>query len=330
MKTIRVWFLDFGSNVPDNFIFYRILKIHYFIELDKVNPDYLFYSDYSYDFLKYDCIRIHYSIEQGSPDFDLSDYEIGYDYLDFGDRYIRYPYYLTRLYNNSQYDLVDRKSFANKISPSAKSDYLNREFCSFISSNPAQKSNRDNLFLELSSYKRVNSAGRHLNNVGYSIEDNITFISKHKFHISAENAIYDGYTTEKIYDAFLSKVVPIYIGNPKIDLEFNPLSFIDANKFNDFEHLIEFIIEIDNDDDKYIKMLTSPKILSSSTVPNESELESFLINIFSQSLEESKRRPNSQRSVFKTRIWIIGTWLIKIYNKVPLLLRRFFLRFFKL
>jgi hypothetical protein len=317
MKTIKVWFLDYGKNVPDDFKLYKILKRNYTVQLVEKDPDYVIFGDHSYDYLKYDCIRIHYSIEQGSPDFDLVDYEIGYDYIKFSDRYIRYPYYLFRLFRDSKLDNLNVRDL-DYYDFNSKDLFLNRDFCCFISSNGEQKSNRDELYKKLSQYKRVNSAGSHLNNMNNKyLSNKIEFQYKHKFSIAAENSIYDGYTTEKIYESFLSRTIPIYLGNPKIDLEFNPNSFINANKFSNFDDLIEYIKELDRNDNKYIEILTAKKVLNNSTIPEESELENFLLNIFDQSIVEAKRRPNSQRSLYKSRIWSIGSKLIVIYRRIP-------------
>lgn len=317
MKMIKVWFLDYGKNVPDDFKLYKILNRNFKVQLEEHNPDYVIFGDKSYDYLKYDCIRIHYSIEQGSPDFDLVDYEIGYDYITFPNRYIRYPYYLFRFFGDRKLDNTLVRDLIQYESNS-KEEFLNRDFCSYISSNKEQKSNRDELYNKLSNYKKVNSAGRHLNNMSNEyLKNKIEFQFKHKFSIAAENAIYDGYTTEKIYESFLSRTIPIYLGNPRISLEFNPNSFIDANAFNDFDDLVDYVKEIDNNDEKYFDILSAPKILPNSTVPEETELEHFLLNIFNMDLADAKRRPYSQRSVYKSRIWVIGSFLIKIYKKLP-------------
>ncbi len=56
-----------------------------------------------------------------------------------------------------------------------------------------------------------------------------------------------GYTTEKIYEPFMSMSIPIYWGNIKINEDFNEGSFINWNHYGSDEKTIERIIEIDND-----------------------------------------------------------------------------------
>jgi hypothetical protein len=97
-------------------------------------------------------------------------------------------------------------------------------FCAFVISNPRCEI-RNNIFLAINSYKKVDSAGRALNNVGYqapgAIDDSrghgtnrefIDWLSQYKFYICCENRSHPGYHTEKIMNAYLANCVPIYWG----------------------------------------------------------------------------------------------------------------------
>ena len=96
-KPIKVAFVDFEPDfVPEKSLLYRILLQNYQVELSK-EPEYLFYSNYGERHTRYDCIRIFYTRQNVSPDFNFCDYAIGSDYLILGDRYFRFPaYYLDR------------------------------------------------------------------------------------------------------------------------------------------------------------------------------------------------------------------------------------------
>ena len=76
------------------------------IIIDEENPDYLIYSCFGKDFLTYNCIRIFYSGENMVPDFNLCDYGISFFYLEFEDRYIRYPNFMGY---GSQADYLEEK-----------------------------------------------------------------------------------------------------------------------------------------------------------------------------------------------------------------------------
>jgi alpha(1,3/1,4) fucosyltransferase len=231
MKKLRLWFSDFDKlfDHQDNFL-YQLLSSQYEIILDSYNPEYLIYSCYGNDYLNYDCVRIYYTGENLVPDFNLCDYAIGFNYLEFGDRYIRYPNFA--LYEDQFKKLLDKKNFDESIS-------FNKEyFCNFIYSNSFADPIRDEFFHLLSQYKEVSSPGKHLNNLSITVGDRFSgnwmytkleFQSKCKFSIAFENTSSPGYTTEKILHAFISNTVPIYWGNPEIAKDFNPKAFINCH-----------------------------------------------------------------------------------------------------
>ena len=72
-KTIRVYLTDFWGLSPHNNFLIDILKKHYDVIIDRENPDFLFYSCCDYNHLKYDCVKIFYTAENTSPDFNTAD-----------------------------------------------------------------------------------------------------------------------------------------------------------------------------------------------------------------------------------------------------------------
>lgn len=94
MRTIKVDFVDFwkGFNKEDN-DFINILRSKYRVEISS-EPEYLFYSVFGHEHLKnQNAVRIFYTGECVSPDFNDCDYAIGFDRLSFSDRYARIPIY---------------------------------------------------------------------------------------------------------------------------------------------------------------------------------------------------------------------------------------------
>jgi alpha(1,3/1,4) fucosyltransferase len=76
--------------------------------------------------------------------------------------------------------------------------------------------------------------------------------------------------------------IPIYWGNPQIGSEFNCESFINFYDFKNEDDMIDYIIELDKDDKKYIQKLNQPwfkeyKIPESNRIKN---IKSFLKKIF--------------------------------------------------
>lgn len=282
---IKINFTDFwpGFDKNNNY-FTKLLETKYDISITE-NPDYLFYSCFGNDFLNYDCVRIFYTGENwGKPDFNACDYAIGFDYLTLDDRYIRFPLYF--LYTEDymlakKKHLISEKEIEEKVS-----------FCNFIYSNP-QPYHRNLFFDLLSNYKKVDSGGRYRNNVGYSAENKLHFQRKYKFSIAFENDTSEGYTTEKIVQAYAAQTIPIYWGNPAIAKEFNPKSFINCHDFESFEEVVRKVKEIDNDPQLFRKMLKEPIYLEDVNQDEigETQLLKFLSSIFDSIYDLAFRRP---------------------------------------
>lgn len=278
-KNIKIKFVDFAPNEKKFCTFLtNILSKYYKVEISD-NPDYVFFGLNSHNHLDYDCIRILFCGENFCPDFNIADYAIGLEYMTFRDRYIRFPFFLTSLYYESFLKAIDRE----KINLFKKS-----KFCSFVYSNSWGDGFRRKLFDKISEYKKVDSGGKFLNNIGGPVENKYEFDLEHKFSIACENSSCPGYTTEKIVQAFAAKTIPIYWGDPCVEREFNSKSFINCNN-RDLDDILEEIKRIDNDDEIYLAMLKEKTFLGN---PDEyyEDLESFLCNIFNQPKEVAFRR----------------------------------------
>ncbi|MGG1675867.1 glycosyltransferase family 10 domain-containing protein [Neobacillus sp. NRS-1170] len=282
---IKINFTDFwGGFDKNNNFFTNLLETKYDITISD-DPDYLFYSCFGKDFLNYDCVRIYYTGENyRGPDFGLCDYALGFDYLSLDDRYLRFPLYF--LYTDD-YKLAKKKHL---ISENEIKDKV--LFCNFIYSNgfPWYR----NLFFDmLSKYKTVDSGGGFRNNLGYRVENKLQFQKKYKFSIAFENDTNDGYTTEKIIQAFAAQTIPIYWGSPSISKEFNPNSFINCHDFDSLEDVVKRVEEIDNDMELFSKILKEP--IYSADVNQEEigekQLLNFLSPIFDSQYDLAFRRP---------------------------------------
>lgn len=284
MRKIKIDFVDFwvGFDKVHNSI-YDFLSKYYDVEICS-NPDYLFFSCFGYDFLQYDCIKIFFTGENVRPDFNLCDYAIGFDYITFGDRYMRWPLYMTLQYRR---DYLEAKTKHITYAGKKPSDY---KFCNFIYSNSLAISNRDELFEKLCEYKKVDSGGKHKNNIGGRVEDKFEFQKKYKFSIAYENSSTPGYTTEKIVQALAAGTIPIYWGNPEINKEINSGCFINAHMYRSITDLVAKIIEVDKDDSLYMQMLRTPAFTETHVITyNDENLLKWFENIFSQELEDASR-----------------------------------------
>ncbi len=285
LPRLRVKFADFFPQFdPEDNFFLTLLRRRYAVEVHP-EADYLIHSRFGYDFLRHDGIRIFYTTENVRPNFDLCDYALAFDHLEFGDRYRRLPLY--RLYEG-----IYRTVIAGVPADPAAA---RRKFCSYVVSNRrASRADtaRVQIFQKLSAHRRVESGGRQFNNVGGPVADKLAFLRGCKFNIAFENASTPGYTTEKIIEAKAAGSVPVYWGNPLIAAELNPRAFVNCHDFPDLDAVVRHVQELDGDDTAYLAMLAEP-IFPGGTEPaelREERLLEFFAPIFDQPVEQAYRR----------------------------------------
>lgn len=286
MKTIKVKFIGFWRSFDpqDNFLL-DLLKKRYQVELSE-QPDYLFYSAATEDYLDYDCVRIFYTGENVCPDFNLCDYAIGFERMQFRDRYLRRPFYL-----DVPTYAEDLKKAMHKHEFSVDQLKDKTEFCSFIYSNKEADPYRDQLLDKINSYQMVHSGGRYRNNIGGSVEDKFAYQWKHKFSIASENSCHVGYNTEKLVESLAALTIPIYWGDPSIVEDFNEKAFINCHKFNSLEDILNEVKAIDQDEERYLSMLREPAFYPDfSLEKKQQELEEFIYHIIDQPIEEAFRK----------------------------------------
>lgn len=281
MKKIKLGFVDKWTGfVPEEDYYYKVLARHYEIELSN-KPDYLICSQNGRGHIYYDCVKIVDIGENICPDFNEFDYAIGFDHLEFWDRYLRVPLYA--FYQDYQ-KLAKRR----ETMPSDEA-LLNRKFCSFVVSNGGYGDPlRRQFFERLSKYKRVDSGGRWMNNIGGPVKDKAEFIRGYKFNIAFENSSSPGYTTEKVMQPLAEHVVPIYWGNPLVERDFRPESMVVVKNEADVERAIEEIIYLDTHDDAYLAKAKAD-CLAQPFDYYDQRLEAFLCHIIDQPLAEAKR-----------------------------------------
>lgn len=242
------------------------------LEWSDNNPDILIASEWIFyrkslfrrfrDLYSHSGVKVGYMKEALEPDFNVFDYGIGFsDSSRMDGRFIRLP---------SPLDLfdgfIDTRENAIRSEDQALEELSHkRGFCSFLYSNANANPMRDKLFHALDEYRRVDSLGRHLNNVGvpgtgfagHRSECKV-LKSDYKFGISAENTDFKGGTTEKIFTTLAAHSVPVYWGNPSIADDVNPDCFINAADYPDLTSLVERVKEVDHDDVLWAKMVSAP------------------------------------------------------------------------
>ncbi len=304
-EKIKVFFTDFWEDFDkQNNEFVEALKPNFDIEISSNKPDIIFYSWLGDNYKYFNCLRIYYTPENLKPKYRECDYSLSFELWN-DPRNLRLPNYL--LYNIKAQDLVKNNFDAEKIIAS-KTD-----FCSFLITNQ-NSTKRVNFFKKLSKYKKVDSGGRALNNIGRSVGNKMEFIKKYKFNIAFENCKSVGYTTEKIVEAMYANTIPIYWGNPKINSEFNTKSFFNFDDYNSEDDLIEDIIEHDKKPEKYIEKFLQPWFINN--IPNEYFDELRLTNFLTDILKNRKNYKPIAQNKFKQKIYYpLGYYINTLKSK---------------
>ena len=270
------------------------LQNKYIFDFTPINPDYLIYDVFSCNHLKqeYDnAIKIAFYTENQIPDFNQADYAIGFDNINYLDRYFRKTtliWIFERRYLN-----IKNKDFIKKRIDSLNSN-ITKKFCAAVISNYHMSNKfRIEFIKELNKYKKVDMGGGYMNNVGGPVQNKTKFLSLYKFSIAMENSEAQGYVTEKILDSLIAGTIPIYYGGYMIDEFINPKAYILIRNEKDIQQKIEYIKKIDNDDNLYKKILNE-KLFIDDNIPSliKKEKINFFNHIFQQEKIKAKRVDN--------------------------------------
>lgn len=266
---LKLGFTDYFTTMDEFFI--DTLSKSFEIIRDDTNPDYLIFADETFgqNNLNYkNCIKIFFTGENRRPWNYQCHHAISFDHLD-GPNFYRLPLYVLD-------DWVNVKKMnlpsIQEIPQIKDSSLANRDFCSFVVANAGCKQ-RNDIFYELTSYVKVNSGGPLFNNIGHVLPRDGTnaqktkydFLRKHKFNICYENSSWPGYVTEKLFHALYCQTIPIYWGSPTVALDFNENAFISRHNFDSDDDMIDFIFDLHQNDDKYMRMLEQPPVAKSNT-----------------------------------------------------------------
>ncbi|MFK7901043.1 MAG: glycosyltransferase family 10 [Cyclobacteriaceae bacterium] len=304
MKKITIDFLGCGEGrflKKDNNFITNILSKKFEVIIDERNPDYLFCGPSLYSkklFKEFKSskftnakVKIYYTGEAISPDFNLFDYSISpFHKITYSDRHLHNLFIKTNYWKEVAYNQTQQVDVLEKTS-----------FCNFMYSHQGIKE-RGIIFDILNQYKKVDAIGKYKNNTILNensgrhfsswFEESIDIKKGYKFSIAFENDLVNGYTTEKILSSYLANSIPIYLGNPKITTLFNENSFINCHKFKCLEDVVGYVKEIDLNDDMFQKIITAKKPtknLLELLDKSEEKLEKFLFHIIDQPIKTAKR-----------------------------------------
>jgi hypothetical protein len=268
-KTLKLGFADTNNQIANFFV--SVLSSKFVINIDNDNPDYLIFGDRNFGEknLTYDSnkvTKIFYTGENQRPWEYQCHYAISFDHIE-NEKMYRLPLYvvydLDNLFNKIPNFSTHKRRVEDIVSKT--------DFCSFVVRNP--NCERRNIFFhKLSRYKKVDAGGPLFNNIGYVLphgeecmRSKLAWLPKYKFNICFENSSYPGYVTEKLYEAYIGNTIPIYWGSSTIEVDFNPKAFLNWFDYGSDDALIEAVIELDNNEDKYLEMYMQPLFTKPTT-----------------------------------------------------------------
>ena len=268
MRIVDWWKEDNERNFYANPLI-KILQSRFDIAYAK-EPDFLLYSVFGREHLRFSCPRIFYTGENIRTNWSFADYALDFDFMEFGERHLYFSIFW--LFSHDIVLAPQKHLHAEHFA--ATKD----RFCAFLASNPNGDPMRKNLFDAIHAYKRVDSAGKWLNNTppiggreGDFAQAKRHWLASYRFNLCPENSSHKGYLTEKIIQAHASGCIPIYWGDetlcdPRYDSyrpTLNPKALINAHDYPTLEELIEAIKRIQEDKNLYRAMLKEPAFLPS-------------------------------------------------------------------
>jgi hypothetical protein len=287
---MKIWFTGFWNGwYNDNNFFTQNVLAGENIEITPTNPDLLFYTVFGgKSYLDFNCPRVFWTGENVRPNYAECNLAVSFDYDDHPQN-VRVPLYAIHWWESIHVRPIlvhpDPESLLLKSKDPAQRP---TKFCAFVHGNGGEGINtwgnlqdgvskRNALFHILNSKKRVDSAGTFLNNTGFTVDymTKLNFIKDYKFTFAIENSSYPGYVTEKIMDPMMASSVPIYWGSSRVTEEFNPKSFIDANKFSSLQELADYLVYLDNNDDAYDEIYSQP-FITGGKMPEAFDLRTTL------------------------------------------------------
>ena len=301
-KPLKIGFVDFYCNWgpwPNPIEYFSsVLSLEYEVEVvvsdfrghrfdTHKKPDLVFCTIPAGEHLKYDCPRVFIPMEPRHPSY--SEYSACMTW-DFNDDPMHYRFPGCLLYCDMD-KLTQPKPASGAL--------WNRKFCCVLFGKPYphEQTPREKFFHDLCKYKKVDSAGHYLNNMGISIPGffngmdaaqsgphKIDLIRNYKFALAFENAQWEGYTSEKLTDAMLGNCIPIYWGNPLVGRDFNTKSFVNCHEYENLDKVIERIIELDTNPEAYRAVIEQPYFENNvvSDFANKEKLLKFLKGVLGE------------------------------------------------
>lgn len=186
--------------------------------------------------------------------YDIFDLIVGFKNTDLSKKQIRFPLWLMyyHYYKYNEHDNI-LSYIQNNYTENIKK---HKEIFGSIIARHDRGGQRTAIFNELSKYGDIKAPGTYRKNtqsIGNRHNDKINYISRGIYNICPENSMYEGYFTEKIFQAFEGGTIPLYwavdLPEPEI-INKNKYCFCDINNKDSLEKSIH---NVNNNPNKYIE-----------------------------------------------------------------------------
>jgi hypothetical protein len=165
----------------------------------------------------------------------------------------------------------------NLIKPIEIVPFNKKKFCIVLTTNNCRNYEKNKIINFLSNIGECDTIDKYKtyihNQSCYHSDIFLYLIQNYKFAFVCENSVSDGYITEKIFNCFFGRCIPIYNGSNKIEYYFNKESFINMNDINNIESRKDQIVELMTYENKYNEKINKEKI--NLTYDNENYKERF-------------------------------------------------------
>lgn len=251
--------------------------------IDKIGTDIKVF--YSAENLKRNCFAQYADHCLGNRSIDLA---MGFEVFEHP-RYLRFPLWMDYMFpaESSEDDirkLCEQLRFPN-------TDGKDR-FCCMIASNCGDGLRKE-MFDQISSIARVDSAGRYLHNDDSLIKDfgdnKLEYLKKYTFNICPENTSAYGYTTEKLFEAIAMGCIPIYWGADFADYPvINENAIVRWDRKDNGQRALGTIKDLYSNPRSLKEFLAQPRLLSTA--------EECILDTFSTIERKLKEIINSKDS----------------------------------
>ena len=152
------------------------------------------------------------------------------------------------------------KTFYNTINPTIYTDFSKKKFCLQVS---VDKYNQHhNVINELRKIGTIDNINLHSSKIGnkscYHSIELLNLFNEYKFIFCFENSFTDGYITEKIFNVFFAKSIPLYVGPNDTNRYLKSDAYISVKYLNN--QIINNIKELAFNKELYDRFINKKKI----------------------------------------------------------------------